>query len=240
MTTSGTTAFGLAGSDLLLEAFERLLIRASEITPDHVVSARRSMNLVQARWANRGTNLWKVSPTQSPLTIPLSQGVATYDLPSSTVMLLDCCRRVTPAGSDPIDTILTPVSRTDYATYPDKGAQGTPTVYLFDRQSTQPTVTLWQVPDNGGPYEFLAYTVSQLQDANPLASQGLDIPYRFSEALCADLALHLARKFPPKPDSGITIADLKLAAQEAWEEAAVEDRERVSMFVVPDFSSYFR
>ena len=57
MTTSGTTTFAPSGADLVLEAFERLQIRAAEITADHMVSARRSMNLVQVRWANRGTNL---------------------------------------------------------------------------------------------------------------------------------------------------------------------------------------
>jgi hypothetical protein len=240
MTTSGTTSFSLAGSDLLLEAFERLQIRASEVTPDQIVSARRSMNLVQARWANRGTNLWKVSPAQAPLTIPLVAGTATYGVPASTIMLLDCYLRVTPAGSDPIDRVLSPISRSDYAALPDKGEQGAPTVYYFDRQSVAPTVTLWQVPDGNGPYELMAFTVSQLQDANALASQGPDIPYRFSEALCADLALHLARKYPPRPESGVTVADLKLAAAEAWEEAAQEDRERVSMYLVPDVSSYYR
>jgi hypothetical protein len=402
MTTSGTTAFQLSGADLLLEAFERIQVRASEITPDQVISARRSMNLVQARWTNRGTNLWKVDPTASPVAIALSQGVATYNLDPSTVMVLDVYLRVFPMGTpvnlapafattagsssvtvtqanhglsvgeyanvivpvaigglvvqgfypvasvlssseftfsaaanatatasggavpaftttqgsvsvavalanhglvagetfyvqvpttvggitlsgaytvatvpdanhftitapsaagssatasenggqaqlagqaqntDPIDRILTPMSRSDYAAQPDKGEQAPPTIYVFDRQSTQPTVTLWQVPDGNGPYQLRLYTVRQLRDANALLGQNPDIPYRFSEALCADLALHLARKYPPKPDSGITIADLKLAAAEAWEEAAAEDRERVSMFMVPDFSSYFR
>ena len=240
MSTSGTAAFALSGADLVLEAFERIQVRAAEITADHMVSARRSMNLVQARWANRGTNLWKVSPAGSPLSIALVQGAATYPLPAGTIMLLDCYLRTTPAGADPVDRILTPISRSDYAALGDKSAQGAPTVYWFDRQATAPTVTLWQLPDQNGPYEFVAYTLSQIEDANALASQTPDIPYRFSEALCADLALHLARKFPPTPAGGVTIADLKLAAFEAWEEAAQEDRERVSMYLVPDFSGYYR
>lgn len=240
MITSAATSFALSGADLVLEAFDRLQIRAAEITPDHLMSARRSVNLVQARWANRGTNLWKVDPTQSPTTIALSQGTATYPLAASTIMLLDCYLRIFPTGSNPVDRILTPISRSDYAAIPDKGSQAPPTVYYFDRQSAQPTVTLWQVPDGNGPYEFLAYTVQQLQDANVLAAQSPDVPYRFLEALCADLALALSRKYPPNPSSGVTIADLKAAALEAWEEAAQEDRERVSMYMVPDFSSYFR
>jgi len=403
MTTSGTTSFGLSGADIVLEAFDRIGVRPPEITADHMVSARRSLNLVQARWANRGTNLWKVSPAQAPLSLPLLQGVASYALPASTIMLLDCYLRSFPMGqpvnlapafsttsgsptveiyqpnhglavggyvniivpiaigglllqgfyaaasvidsahftiaaaanatstagpggavpaftttqgsasvavalanhgllpgetftvevpttvgglalsggyvvgsvgdandftitapspatasasaaengglaqladqvqsSDPLDRILTPISRSDYAALPDKLQQAPPTVYYFDRQSAQPTMTLWQVPDGNGPYEFLAFTASQLQDANALASQSPDVPYRFLEALCADLAYALARKYPPNPQSGIAIADLKLAAAEAWEEAAQEDRERVPLFLVPDMSGYFR
>src|SRR5580658_8726803 len=98
MTTSGTTAFALSGADLVLEAFDRLQIRPSEITADHMVSARRSVNLVQVRWANRGTNLWKVDPAGSPTQLALSEGVATSNLLASTIMLLDCYLRVFPMG----------------------------------------------------------------------------------------------------------------------------------------------
>jgi hypothetical protein len=403
MTTSGTVAFALSGSDLLLEAFDRLQIRPLEITADHVISARRSMNLVQARWANRGTNLWKVDPAASPTTFALSQGVAQLDLAASTIMLLDCYLRVfamgtpvsltpsfnTSAGSsvvavnqgnhglsvgqytnvvvpvtvgglvllgfyqvqsvtsasqftinaaqsatstvtaggvvpvfttvqgsplvsvalpnhgylagqtfsvqvpttvggitvsgpytiaaisdsghftfsagvnagsaqtvaengglaelagqaqnvDPLDRVLTPLSRTEYAALPDKAQQAPPTSYYFDRQSAIPTATLWPVPDSNGPYQFRSYTVQQMQDATTLASQGPDVPYRFLEALAADLALHLAKKYPPKPDSGLTMADLRADAAEAWYEAASEDRERVPTYLIPDLSGYFR
>jgi hypothetical protein len=74
-----------------------------------------------------------------------------------------------------------------------------------------------------------------MQDATTLASQGPDVPYRFLEALCADLALHLAKKYPPKPDSGIAMADLRADAADAS-----EDRERVPLYLVPDLTGYFR
>lgn len=240
MTTSGTSNFALTSADLLLEAFERIQIRAAAITPDHVVSARRSMNLVQARWANRGANLWKVDPTASPTAIPLARGIATYALDASVVMMLDTYLHTVDPSGPPTDRILMPLSRSDYAATPDKTSEAPPTVYIFDRQSVQPTVTLWPVPDLDNTYTLRLYALHQMQDANTLASQSPDVPYRFLEALCAELALHLARKYPPDPNSGILLADLKLAAEEAWEEAAQEDRERVPMYVVPDLGSYFR
>lgn len=239
MTTSGTTGFSLSGADLLLEAFERIQIRAAAITPDHILSARRSMNLVQARWANRGTNLWKVDPSATPTAIALTPGTATYALDPAVVMVLDLYVRTIDQNGNPTDRILTPLSRSDYAATPNKAIEAPPTVYLFDRQALQPTITLWPVPDLANTYTLQLYTVRQLQDANALAAQGPDLPYRFLEALAAELAVHLARKYPPAPASGVAIADLKLAAEEAWEEAAQEDRERVPMFVVPNLSGYF-
>ncbi len=73
-----------------------------------------------------------------------------------------------------------------------------------------------------------------------LAAQSPDVPYRFLEALCGDLALALSRGSPPDPCRGVTIADLKAAALEAWEEAAQEDRERVSRCAVAEGSSCSR
>lgn len=85
MTTSGTTAYDPAIGDMVIDAFGRMQIRPSAITPDHMFSARRSTNSVLVMWANRGVNLWVVDEQA----IPLIQGVVTYDLPDDTVMMLE-------------------------------------------------------------------------------------------------------------------------------------------------------
>ncbi len=141
--------------------------------------------------------------------------------------------------ASPTDRVLYPISRTDYSNLPDKVTQGPPTTYWFDRTST-PTVTLWQPPDANGPYNFFYYAQVQIQDANILGGQSLDMPPRFYEAAAADLTAALAWKFPPNPASGMTIEKYEMAAKAAWAEAAAEDRERVSMNLTPDFSDYFR
>lgn len=142
------------------------------------------------------------------------------------------------ATADPIDRILYPISRTDYASQPDKTQQGSPTTFWFDRLTT-PTITLWQVPDQNGPYAFQYYRQRQVQDANIVGGQTLDMPPRFFEAAAAELAAHLSWKYPPNPASGITVDKLEMAAKAAWAEAAAEDRERVTLSIMPDFSSYF-
>lgn len=82
---SGAYDYGLSGADLSLEVLERCGIRGEAITADHMVSLKRSVNLVQSRWANRGVNLWKVTLVETPL----SQGIVTYNVSAQTVMMLD-------------------------------------------------------------------------------------------------------------------------------------------------------
>ncbi len=137
--------------------------------------------------------------------------------------------------AQPYDRIMTPISRNDYAALPNKFQQSPPTQYWFDRLSVQPTVTIWPVPDGAGPYQMRFYRVRQLQDTVLRNStQNADIPYRFQEALCADSARHMAVKWAPAK-----LELLKQEAKEAWDEAAAEDRERVSMFIRPDLDGYY-
>jgi hypothetical protein len=138
-------------------------------------------------------------------------------------------------SADPIDRIMTSISRTDYAAQPDKESQGLPTTFWFDRISPIPTITTWQVADGNGPYAFFYYRMRRIQDAAATGGQTPDIPYRFLEALCAGVARRLARKFAPP-----LYASLKEDADLAWAQAAEEDRERVTLFMVPDTSGYFR
>ena len=75
MTTSGTTAFAMDLTEVVEEAFERA---GAEMRSGYDLrTARRSLNLLFADWANRGINMW----TLAQGTIPLLPGVATYTLP---------------------------------------------------------------------------------------------------------------------------------------------------------------
>ena len=83
MSTSGTTDFNLDLSEIVEEAFERC--GAELRTGYDLRTARRSMNLLFADWANRGINMW----TFEQGSIPLVQGTATYALPVDTVDLME-------------------------------------------------------------------------------------------------------------------------------------------------------
>lgn len=135
--------------------------------------------------------------------------------------------------AQPIDRIMNPISRTNYAALPDKIQQGFPTVMWFDRL-LNPTLTLWQVPDGNGPYELLYYRSVQLDDESATMGQNPAMPYRFYEAYTADLSWFLAKEWNPAIE-----AQRKADADIARNLAFAEDRERVGFFMVGDYSSYF-
>lgn len=137
-------------------------------------------------------------------------------------------------GQDPIDQFMMPISRSEYAMYPDKVIQGPPTVYWFDRLSPTPTVTVWQTPDGNGPYAFKFYRMRQIQDASPTNGQTADVPYLFLDALCSGVATRLARKFAPA-----MVKDLMVESGLAWKLAIEENVERTPIMIVPDLSQYW-
>lgn len=396
---SGTYSFNPSYSELVLDAFERCGMRSNAFTQEHILSARRSINLVLSTWTNRGINLWKVDI----VSVLMTQGERIYPVDTSVVDVLDTYLRqyqmgnpvnVTPgfsttigsdivtvnqtnngnaagnyvsivvpvsvggfilqgfyqvysvpgvnqwtiklptvatatvvdggnvpsftttAGStgvsvnlpnhgyvpgsqfqvqvltqigglniqgpyyiqsvtdtnnfvitspfpagfsqnvtenagqtqissqatiegytqnaDPVDILLFPLSRNDYAAIPDKAQQGRPTSYWFDRTPPAQNLYIWLTPDGNGPYELRYYVWRQIQDANVQGGDTPDMPYRFLEALTSAVAAHLAMKWAPD-----RAQSLAAYAAQCWKEASDEDREKVSWFPVPDMSGYF-
>jgi hypothetical protein len=132
MTTSGTTAFNLDLTEIVEEAFERA---GSELRTGYDLrTARRSLNLLFADWANRGVNMW----TFEQGTINLTQGLATYALPTDTVDLLEHVIR-TGAGSasTQADLTITRISVSTYATIPNKMQQARPIQMWYQRLDGQ-------------------------------------------------------------------------------------------------------
>lgn len=133
----------------------------------------------------------------------------------------------------PVDIVLYPLSRGDYMAIPLKQQQGRPTSFWLDRQIS-PVFNVWLVPDQNGPYELRYRASQQVQDASIMSGQTIQLPYRMIEAFVSNLASMLSMKIAP----ALSVA-LKAYADEQWDLAADEDREKVSTFMVPDLSSYF-
>jgi hypothetical protein len=233
VTTSGTATFNLDLNELVEEAFERC--GAELRTGYDLRTARRSMNLLFADWANRGINLWTVEQGQ----IVLVPGQATYPLPVDTVDLLEHVIR-TQAGSVPnqADLTITRISVSTYATIPNKLAQGRPIQVWINRQSgattptgvNAPTINVWPTPDTSTTYTFVYWRMRRIQDAGAGGVHTQDIPFRFLNCLTAGLAYYLALKIP---EAYNRLADLKVMYDEAWELAAGEDREKAADRLVP-------
>jgi len=228
MTTSGTYNFNPSLGEITLYAFNLCGLRNTSLLQEHMESARMAANMVAASFSNRGVNLWQVDL----VTVPLVQGTSTYSVDPSTVMILDGYV-TTGSGTTAIDRIIMPVSRTEYASYPNKTQQGWPTTFWFDRLLS-PTVTLWPVPD-GNEVSFSYYRLRQIQDANFTSGQTVDVPYLWMEAFAYALAFRLALIWSPDK-----VPMLKPIADEAYNIAAEQNVENAATYISPQIQGYYR
>lgn len=223
MTTSGTSNFNLDLTEIVEEAFERV---GSEMRTGYDLrTARRSLNLLFADWANRGINMWTFEQGSQVLT----SGVATYPLPADTVDLLEHVVR-TGAGSSSTqaDLTITRISVSTYATIPNKLQQARPIQIWIERLNT-PQFTVWPVPDDSQTYTLVYWRLRRIQDAGGGVNT-MDMPFRFVPAMIAGLAYYLAMKVPGAMDR---LNVLKQQYDEAWDLAATEDREKAAVRFVP-------
>ena len=236
MVTSGAATFNLDLAEIVEEAFERA---GSELRTGYdLKTARRSLNLLFADWANRGLNMW----TFEQGTIPLVQGQATYDLPNDTVDLLEHVIR-TGAGNaaTQADLSITRISISTYATIPNKLSQGRPIQVWIERRSGQtepllgaqpayPRITVWPVPEQSNYYQFVYWRLRRIEDAGSGGTSAMDVPFRFLPCLIAGLAYYLALKIPGAMER---LEVLKAQYDEAWMLASDEDREKAAVRLVP-------
>jgi hypothetical protein len=223
MATSGVANFNLDLTEIVEEAFERV---GSEMRTGYDLrTARRSMNLMFADWANRGLNMF----TYEQGSIPLVAGTATYNLPEDTVDLLEHVIR-TGAGSasTQADLTITRISVSTYATIPNKLQQARPIQVWIERLNT-PRITVWPVPDNSQPYTFVYWRLRRIQNAGEGVNT-MDMPFRFLPCMVAGLAYYLALKVPGGTER---LAVLKAQYDEAWDLASSEDREKAAVRFVP-------
>jgi hypothetical protein len=134
--TSGTSGFNLDLTELVEEAFERA---GSELRTGYdLKTARRSLNLLFADWANRGVNMW----TFEQGTITLEAGLNTYPVPTDTVDLLDhVIRTQANNSSTQSDLTITRISVSTYATIPNKLTQARPIQVWYQRLDGQTSPT---------------------------------------------------------------------------------------------------
>ena len=214
MATSGSRDFNLDVGEIIEEAFERCGLEVR--TGYDARTARRSLNLMFAEWANRGINMWTVEQG----TITLTQGQAQETLLPDVVDVLEIVLR---RGNT--DYEVERISRGDYVTLPNKTTQGRPSQFWFNRQIS-PVINLWAVPENSTD-QIIYYYVQRIEDADTLVNT-TDMPFRFYPCMVAGLAYYIAMKRAPD-----RIQLLKSVYEEEFQRAADEDEDRVPLKLQP-------
>jgi len=217
MATSGSRDFNLDVGEVIEEAYERCGLEVR--TGYDARTARRSLNLMFAEWANRGLNLWTVKQG----TITLTQGQAQETLLDDVVDLLDVVVR-----RNGTDFEVERISRGEYATLPNKTTQGRTSQYWLNRQ-IDPVINLWAVPENSTD-QLIYYYVRRIEDADSLVDT-TDMPFRFFPCMVAGLAYYMAMKRAPE-----RVQLLKTVYEEEFQRAADEDQGRTPLKLQPSLS----
>ena len=176
MTTSGNSNFNLNLNDIVEEAFERA---GGELRTGYELrTARRSLNLLFADWANRGINLWTVEQGS----IILTPGQISYALPTDTVDLLEhVIRTQANVSATQADLTITRISVSTYATIPNKLAQGRPIQVWIQRLSgeTNPTDSTLAATINSTATTITLSSVAGLAGAGYIRLDTEDIYYAY-------------------------------------------------------------
>jgi len=220
MALSDSKDFELDVAEYIEEAFERCGLEVR--TGYDLRTAKRSLNLMLAEWANRGLNQWTIKQRS----LALVQADGEYPLSTDIIDVLSVVLRRCST-----DYALSRVSRDTFISIPNKTTQGRPSQFFLDRQNT-PNLKIWPVPENDT--DVIIYdALTRMDDADSQVNT-MDMPFRFYPCLAAGLAYYISMKRAPD-----RIQLLKAVYEEEFERAMTEDRDRSSFNVVPMYQ-YFR
>ena len=214
MAPSGTKTFSVDTGELIEEAYE--LAGLELRTSYDAQTARRSLNIMFADWANRGINLWTVAQ----VTLDLVESTASYTLNAYDIDVLDAVIR-----RDSTDISIDRISRSEYLGIPTKTTEGRPSQFYVERLDT-PKLHLWPTPENSTD-KFISYRIQRIDDVTASA-EDQEVPSRFIPPMVNGLAYQEAMKKNPQM-AGV----LKVEYEESFARAADEDRDRASIHITP-------
>lgn len=222
MATSGVSSYNLDFDEIIMEAYERCGLQVREGYDAR--TARRSLNLMFAEWANRGLNLWTIEQRE----VTLTANVHEYDLPADTVDALSAVIRTNAGTSNQQDITIDRIGSAEYLHVPNKFTPSRPAQYFVQR-TVPAKLFLYPAPDATQQYVFRYYAIRRIQETGAFTNTA-DISFRFLPCMIAGLAYYLAVKKAPE-----RIQILKQFYEEEFARAAAEDRERSSYFAVPTY-----
>jgi len=226
MTTSGVSSYNPDFDEIITEAYERCGLQVRD--GYDVLSARRSLNLMFAEWANRGLNLYTIEQRQ----VVLVANTFEYTLPSDTVDVLSAVIRTNSGQSDQQDITIDRIGSAEYLHTPNKYTPSRPAQFYVQR-TVPAKLFLYPAPDATQQYIFRYYGIRRIEETGAVTNTA-DISFRFLPCLTAGLAYYLAVKKAPD-----RIGMLKQFYEEEFARAAAEDRERSSYFAVPTYTESY-
>ena len=243
MAYSGTLTFNLSIEEIIQEAYERCQLQVGK--GYDLKTAKRSLNLMFAEWANRGLNLWTIEYATQTLTA----GTNYYSIDQKVVDIVDAVVTTTTdatsnleGNSSTTDVAMNRISRTEYMNLAKKenssSGDARPTQFaLIPGQVTvggssstgrpENDMTLFLYPSPNKAYIFKYFYVGRIQDAGDYTNNA-DVPFYFLPCLSAGLAYYISLKKAP-----MLSANLKSVYDEEFKRAADNDRERTSFRVEP-------
>ena len=223
-TYSSTANFDLSIDDVAEEAFERcgLQVRSGY----DLKTARRSLNLMLAEWANRGLNLWTIQKQEKtlPATTTELSGTSLFGSGANSAQEIIDITDVVIRDSSNNEFSTTSISRSTYLNYTVKTTSGRPSQYYFER-TINPKLFLYPAADT--TYTLVYYALVRMKDSGAYTNNN-EIPFRFLPCLTAGLAYYIAMKKAPD-----RIQLLEQIYEDECQRAAAQDGERTSLFLSP-------
>lgn len=228
MAVSGTSSYNPPIGTLALTAFSRCGVRRTSIVAEHMQTAYEECNLLQSGWGADGITWWTVGKQD----VTLTAGVGTYTVLPNVVSVLDVY--VSPDnGTNGQNRLLSPFSRTDYASLSNPSQQDWPTSFWWDRIIPS-TLTLWPVPDTNTTYLMTYYYYAQIQDAEIRQGGNAQVPFFWLDAYVADLAHRLSRHYAP------ALEQIRESDKDKAYARACKQVETAPMYISPGLSGYYR
>ena len=218
MATSSSTNFEPDVTEFVEEAFERCGLELR--TGYDLKTAKRSINLMLAEWANRGLNQWTIEQATQTVT----KGTNQYTLNSNVIDILDCSLRRDTDGTN-LDLQMTKISRSEFLNIPTKATEARPTQFFLDKQVT-PVLNIWPTPENST--DVLVFNKLVRMDDADTATNTMDMPFRFYPCFAAGLAYYIAIKKAPD-----RVVMLKQMYEDEFERAMSQDEDSASFRISP-------
>jgi len=214
MATSGSRDFQPNVGEWIEEAYERCGLELR--TAYDARTARRSLNILFADWANRGLNQWTISNVNQTLT----EGTDSYSLNDYVIDVLDVILRRT-VNDVATDYQMNQVGRAEYWNIPTKSTKARPTQWFLDKQVTPNSTDVIKMNQ-----------LLRIEDADGSVND-LQMPFRFYPALVAGLAFYLSQKRAPE-----RMESLKSLYEDEFARALAQDESRASLMIKPNMRSY--